>query len=269
VRTLSDARRRPGDATARAIRHRQALAATGHDLPMEIGDGVRYLPSRSLTRQRVAELMTAARHEHLAMNTEERFAPEAVRAAAPLDRGLRERGVTLRVIGLPQVADDASLYLQSGGMSPLPDTFRQTTDVPLKLIVVDRRHALFPADPNDLDRGYLEIAQPPMVQALVALFEKQWDALSAPPSNAKPRLQLTRREHTLIGLLAAGHTDASAAEAMHVSVRTVTNVVRGLMDRLEVSSRFQLGLSLGLLGAAAPVAAARSTMDESVEGIDR
>jgi DNA-binding CsgD family transcriptional regulator len=245
---LSERRRRPGDAAARAIRHRRALEVIGG--PQEIGDGVRYLPSRELTRQRVAELMTAARHEHLAMHTERRFAAEAVRAAAPLDRGLRERDVQLRVIGLPAVPEETSLYLASGGVPPLPDTFRETANVPLKLIVIDRRHALFPADPNDLDRGYLEIAQPPMVNALVTLFEREWDTASLPAQGSPPRLLLTQRERALVRLLAAGHTNASAAAEMRLGVRTVTNIVRGLMEQHHVRSRFQLGLALGALGVA-------------------
>ena len=52
----------------------------------ELGDGVRYLPSRALTRRRLAELMDAERDEHLAINTEQSFDAASARAAVPLGR---------------------------------------------------------------------------------------------------------------------------------------------------------------------------------------
>ena len=39
----------------------------------------------------------------------------------------------------------------------------------------------------------------------------------------------------------------SAAEHLHISPRSVTNILRSLMDRLGVENRFQLGLALGFL----------------------
>jgi DNA-binding CsgD family transcriptional regulator len=58
----------------------------------------------------------------------------------------------------------------------------------------------------------------------------------------------TAREKALVELLAAGHTDASAARRLGLSARTVSYTVQSLMDRLDVENRFQLGLALGLLG---------------------
>jgi LuxR family transcriptional regulator of spore coat protein len=62
-----------------------------------------------------------------------------------------------------------------------------------------------------------------------------------------PRITLTGRERELIALLAEGHTDVSAAEHLKISPRSVTNILRSLMDRLGVENRFQLGLALGFL----------------------
>jgi DNA-binding NarL/FixJ family response regulator len=58
----------------------------------------------------------------------------------------------------------------------------------------------------------------------------------------------TAREKALVELLAAGHTDASAARRLGVSPRTVSYTLQALMDRLKVENRFQLGLALGTLG---------------------
>ena len=62
-----------------------------------------------------------------------------------------------------------------------------------------------------------------------------------------PRITLSERERELVSLLSQGHTDQEAAKRLGVSPRSVTNLVRGLMDRFGVDNRFQLGLALGLL----------------------
>jgi DNA-binding CsgD family transcriptional regulator len=65
------------------------------------------------------------------------------------------------------------------------------------------------------------------------------------------KITLSERERELVALLAQGHTDATAAEHLRISARSVTNILRGLMDRLGVENRFQLGLALGILRKAA------------------
>lgn len=62
-----------------------------------------------------------------------------------------------------------------------------------------------------------------------------------------PKITLSVRERELISLLAEGHTDVSAAQHLKISPRSVTNILRSLMDRLGVENRFQLGLALGFL----------------------
>jgi DNA-binding CsgD family transcriptional regulator len=65
-------------------------------------------------------------------------------------------------------------------------------------------------------------------------------------------VELTAREAAVVELLAAGHTDVSAGRQLGVSTRTISYAVRGLMDRLGVENRFQLGLALGAQGKPAP-----------------
>jgi DNA-binding CsgD family transcriptional regulator len=84
-----------------------------------------------------------------------------------------------------------------------------------------------------------------------------------------PDLSLTPRERALIGLLVTGHTDAMAARELHISERSVTSIMRSLMDRVGVSNRFQLGVALGTLRIApAPpgLALRQSTVDSMPAG---
>jgi DNA-binding NarL/FixJ family response regulator len=64
--------------------------------------------------------------------------------------------------------------------------------------------------------------------------------------------ELTEREVVLVRWLALGYTDTSAARRMGISARSVSNIMRALMNRFGVQNRFQLGLALGRLGLAPP-----------------
>ncbi|WP_281894009.1 helix-turn-helix transcriptional regulator [Phytohabitans aurantiacus] len=72
----------------------------------------------------------------------------------------------------------------------------------------------------------------------------------APPGAGAPRF--TPRERALISFLTAGHSDAGAARGLGVSPRTVSSMLRVLMDRLGVGNRFQLGVAVGRLTGGPP-----------------
>jgi DNA-binding CsgD family transcriptional regulator len=205
----------------------------------QLGPDLRHLSTRAVTRQRLAALVTTARHEHLTINPETSFDATSAAAAAPLDNALVQRGVSVRVLGV-QAPDPSALGFQ----------YRQAVEVPMKLIVIDRQVALFPVEPLDYEQGYLEVTQAQVVEALVASFEKHWATAQDPWENAMPTVSLTAREQALIGLLVAGHTDATAALELRISERSATTIMRSLMDRVGVANRFQLGVALGTLRAA-------------------
>jgi DNA-binding CsgD family transcriptional regulator len=246
--------RPPGEVIADRRRTRLRLVRAGAREarePLPLGDDLRHLPSRAATRERLAELVTIARHEHLAINTEPRFDTESSRSAAPMDRTLVNRGVRVRVLGV-QPPDRRWLTPPTGKPDGSRPEYREAPSAPMKLIVVDRRVALFPVSPADFSRGYLEVAQPPVVSALVALFERHWETAQPPQEHTLYDIALDPRERELVELLARGHTDASAARELRISARSVSYVLRGLMDRLGVDNRFQLGLALGAMRATQP-----------------
>lgn len=237
----------------------QALARLGDaglpdltGLPGEISDGVRYLRTRALTRERLAELIAVEEREQLAINTEQHLDAESARAGAPLDRTLLARGVGLRILGPPPADGDNSAEVE-GDRAPGYE-YREAAEPPLKLIVVDRRIALFPVDPDDFDQGYLELSQPAVVQALVSLFESHWATAVDPRRWGMPTIVLSEREQQVVRLLTLGLTDARAAAELRITDRAVTKILRKLMDRLGVENRFQLGLALGALRVARPPA---------------
>jgi DNA-binding CsgD family transcriptional regulator len=211
-----------------------------------LGDGMRHLPSRALARARLGELVGLVRHEHMAMSPERTYEAESARAAVPMDRKLLLRGVRMRVLGAQPAAVDPLVAHGRAPDEPRP-AYREWPDLRMKLVVLDRRVAMFPVSPADLDRGYLEVTEEPVVAQLAAIFEEEWAAAEPRGGSQMPQILLTEREQSLVDLLVQGHTDSSAARQLRVSRRTVSTTVGHLMDKLGVTNRFQLGVALGAL----------------------
>jgi DNA-binding CsgD family transcriptional regulator len=222
-------------------------------LPVELpalrgltSDHVRYLPTRELGGRRLVEYHQRYVRERMALNTEQAVDPVTLRVGSALDRELIARGTRVRVLSPPPADGDP---VTAGFVGNPASTFvsRYALEAPMKLFIFDRRAALLRADPADPERGYLDIVHPGVVDALVQLFQRHWDTGLDPGRLATPDLSLSERELELINLLAQGHTDVTAAEQLRITSRSVTNILRRVMDRLGVENRFQLGLALGAL----------------------
>lgn len=212
---------------------------------------VHRLPTRASARLRIAQLAAAEQHEHLAINTEDVLSADAEAAGRPLDRSLLARGVRMRTLGLRP---------RDGGHEAPPrgSEHREAAELPLKLMVFDRRSALFPADPADFDAGAVEITDPAAVADLTRLFYDHWRAAENPHHSEVPPIMLTLREQAIVALLTAGVSEEAAAAQLGLSRRTVVYTLRALMDRLGVENRFQLALILGA-ARAVPLPATRKS----------
>ena len=214
-----------------------------------VADGIRYLPNRPLSRLRLAAAMRQERHEHIVINNEESEHADVTPALPYHEEGF-PRDVKFRIIAQPPLDGD-TLSPEQEFVGP-GYQFRVSVDTPLKLFICDRRTAFVLADPADVDRGYFEITHAVVIRALVEIFESRWSAAVDPRAGGVPLIELSRREHNLVRLLAHGHTDVTAAQQLRISARSVTNTLRALMDRLGVDNRFQLGLALGALEVTVP-----------------
>jgi DNA-binding CsgD family transcriptional regulator len=260
VQRLRARRLRPSGEMA-AVRRQRAVfdslnaRLTGLGMPISlpvagtVGDGIRYLPNRPLSRQRLATAMRQERHEHIVINNEERDHAD-VTPALPFNAEGFPRGVHFRIIAQPPLDGD-TLMSEQDFVGP-GYQYRVSEDTPLKLFICDRRTAFVLADPADIDRGYFEITHPVVIRTLVEIFESRWLTAADPRAGGVPVIELSRREHDLVRLLAYGHTDVTAAQELRISARSVTNTLRALMDRLGVDNRFQLGLALGALEVIVP-----------------
>lgn len=231
------------------LRDRLAEAGLPPGLPAlrgMISDHVRYLPTRAVGQRRITEYAARYTVERMAINTEQVVDPTFIAQGAAADRASLAAGTRLRVLSTPPVDGDR---MTDGLDRRAAETYahRQSLQVPMKLFIFDRRVAVLRADPADPERGYLDITHPGVVGALTEIFERHWEAGTDSAAGAVPPLELSDRELALVNLLAQGHTDVSAAAELRITARSVTNVLRRLMDRLGVENRFQLGLTLGAL----------------------
>ncbi|MFI5707162.1 helix-turn-helix domain-containing protein [Kribbella sp. NPDC051620] len=133
---------------------------------------------------------------------------------------------------------------------------RVRPELPLKLVISDNQVAIIPFSlaAGGQSAAYL-IHQSPMLAALGALFEAEWERAVALPAAGPAGPQAgddrahpdddTRR---LLDLLAAGLTDAAIARSQGWSERTTQRRIHRLMHELGASTRFQASLTAARRG---------------------
>jgi DNA-binding NarL/FixJ family response regulator len=98
-------------------------------------------------------------------------------------------------------------------------------------------------NPTDRSAGALVVTGSGMLCALLALFERYWEA-AAPFGGERrdPDEELGAGDRELLRLLAKGLTDEAAGRQLGVSQRTVRRRISDLTDQLGAGSRFQAGV---------------------------
>lgn len=155
-----------------------------------------------------------------------------------LDRGVRIRTVYLDSVRNHQLALGHVAWLDGKGAE-----VRTAPTLPVRMIIVDRRQAVLPTDPEDAEAGAVALTGSGVLAALCALFETVWEK-SVPVNEPTPADShgLSRLEAANLRLLAEGLTDQAIASRLGVSPRTTRRMASDLMDRLEARSRFQAGV---------------------------
>jgi DNA-binding CsgD family transcriptional regulator len=167
----------------------------------------------------------------------------------PVAQEVAQRGGRIRSIYQNNFRGDPSTLEYVRWLTELGGENRTVPTLPVMMIIVDRRTALIPLDPTDVQRGVLELRSPEAVKAMHALFDKLW-AIATPWHESRmsddPRLTLVQR--VVIELLGAGHTDEVISRRIGVSLRTVRRITADLMTRLMARSRFEAGVRAAKLG---------------------
>ncbi|WP_344247586.1 helix-turn-helix domain-containing protein [Isoptericola hypogeus] len=211
-------------------------------------DVIDVVRGRQAVAQHFAQLQRGARREVCAL-----VKPEvaAVSAEENVDEAIAlERGVTYRVVierASLELAGHAQLVAESVQRGEL---VRVTDTVPLRLLVADRELALLPLisdGTTEPEVGALLVRPSGLLDALIALFDLVWH--QAPPLHSGEDGvrevsgdRLDEVDLRLLTMLRAGLTDRAIVVQLGLSLRTVQRRVHQLMDRADVTTRFQLGL---------------------------
>jgi DNA-binding CsgD family transcriptional regulator len=208
-----------------------------------VDGGVELVSDLDQVRERLDELSFFTSTSVYSVQPTARPSAESAAASRPLELRSLRRGVDIRMIYDNRVLTDERRRVQlheaaAGGVRI------RLSDTPLqRLIIMDERVAVVPADPATGDSGALIVHQPGLLDGFVRLFHLLWsDTTDLTDEPAGQPDELTDDDRNLLALLASGATDEAAAREFGISERQVRRRVAGLMRRLSARSRFEAGV---------------------------
>ncbi|MET9918206.1 helix-turn-helix transcriptional regulator [Streptomyces sp. NPDC059605] len=226
-----------GDLTER---HRSAQShASG--APVEVLSGPAAIRRRLLTMQR------QARGEVCTMVPTRRVPPVLSFADnhAEVDSEMTRRGVAVRSVverewlERPETAAVLASCVAQGQHVSVTDR------LPIKLVIVDRRIALLPLDPErETEPVALVVHRTGLLTALGSLFDLHFERgwrLNASGVVERDDSPVAAVDREIVALLHVGLTDAAIARQLGMGHRTVQRRLHALMDEVGAATRFQLG----------------------------
>jgi DNA-binding CsgD family transcriptional regulator/sugar-specific transcriptional regulator TrmB len=230
-------------AAARLISECSAL------LPRPAQPDSEHIDGPDAIRDRLHALGQSVEHEVMTLAPGGAHPEEDLRASRAPNAELLDRGVRIRTVYLNSVRNhrptlDHVTWLRSHG-----GQVRTAATLPVRMIIMDRQHAVLPVDMTDARVGAIVVSGAGTVAALCALFDSIWSSATplgdAPAPDARG---LPAQEAETLRLLAMGLTDEAIARRLGVSPRTARRVASELMTRLDARSRFEAGVHAVQLG---------------------
>lgn len=196
--------------------------------------------SQQVQRSATEEVLSLDRPPYLAPYSHEGTGYDPEQAAR------MQAGVRYRTVFDQGLLDDPAVVARIRRDAAAGEQGRVLADLPLKLIVADRSLALLPLmdEVHDEQPAALLIRTSVLVDSLVELFEALWRVASPLRLDlGDSALEGEEQElRTVVGLLAAGLTDARIAHSLGVSERTVRRKIAAALDELGATTRFQAGM---------------------------
>ena len=209
---------------------------------------VEVLTGEAAVAQRFTELQRSCREELLLCDRPPYAAPaDNPEQSSVLSRGVRWRTIyssdSLARPGAPEHLD--SLIAQGEEARLLPD-------LPMKLLIVDRRVAVLPLTLDADMQQSAVIHRSTLLDAMVTLFDVFWNRAMPLHAPEQPEMDgLDPDDRQLLSLLVTGVKDEAIARELGVGVRTLRRRMHRLLETLGAETRFQAGMqakSRGWLG---------------------
>lgn len=224
-----------------ARRYRSRSNATAGATLVEVVAGQRAV------LQRITQLQFGAREEICSLDKPPYLGAPGTAAA---DLELLARGVACRTIYERASVEQPGRLQEAEQLLAAGQRARVLPSVPMKLYLVDRRHAMLPLqrEPASVESAVV-VHAPPLLAALSTLFEGLWERalpMQLPAEPAAPGRRISVDEHRLVTLLLSGLTDEAIARQLSLGYRTVQRHIAALMTRLGAHTRFQAGVQAAL-----------------------
>lgn len=164
----------------------------------------------------------------------------------PIELELLGRGVPHRVLYEQSAVEQSGRLADLLGGVRAGEQARVAPALPGRLLMVDHRRALLPAETGGLLTECLLVVHPGALLDMVAeFFEHTWRRsipLDLLPGATDAGSDPATSDEVVLSLLASGLTDQAIARQLQVSERTVQRRIQRICERLGVTTRFQAGL---------------------------
>ncbi|MGC4943773.1 helix-turn-helix transcriptional regulator [Kribbella sp. DT2] len=210
---------------------------------------VEVLKGRANASRRIEELGAKARETFWGLvpaHVDEIVAPAEESPDLPLlERGIKMRTVYLQSMTVSKPGLEFAAFMHKQG-----NEVRATPTLPMRLLLIDHEIAVMPLDPAVESTGAVIHRSPAVVAMALALFDSYWSRATElfAPEDRDNESPLTPHEAEVLRLLAGGAKDEQVARLLGISLRTARRITANLSDRLDATSRFELGVAAAKRG---------------------
>ncbi|TDO50779.1 regulatory LuxR family protein [Kribbella sp. VKM Ac-2527] len=166
------------------------------------------------------------------------------------DLPLLERGIKMRTVYLQSMTVSKQGLEFAAFMHKQGNEVRATPTLPMRLLIIDQEIAVMPLNPEVESAGAVIHRSPAVVALALSLFDSYWSRASElfAPEDRDNDSPLTPHEAEVLRLLAGGAKDEQVARLLGISLRTARRITANLSDRLDATSRFELGVAAAKRG---------------------
>jgi len=210
---------------------------------------VEVLRGRANASRRIEELGSKARESFWGLipaHVDDIVAPPEESPDVPvLERGIKMRSVYLQSMTISKAGLEFAQYLHKLG-----GEVRATPTLPMRMLVIDREIAILPLNPEVESAGAVIHRSTSVVAMAIALFDSYWSRATElfAPEDREDNSPLTPHEAEVLRLLAGGAKDEQVARLLGISLRTARRITANLSERLDATSRFELGVAAAKRG---------------------
>ncbi len=159
-----------------------------------------------------------------------------------IDRQLRAKRVKRRTLLHASTRSHAPSIRAVRAQTEIGCQVRTLEDVPVRMFIFDDTSAIISRNAFPSDRAAIYTQDTAITNLLVQMYSHMWSQATVFEIDDLPQQELTPIQLSILKLMAAGYSDASAVKRLAISLRTYRRQVAEIMETLQAESRFQAGV---------------------------